>query len=53
MNDSKGGWKKVPLGALAEFRNGINYSKDNFGKGVKVINIKDFQDLSLAPFENL
>lgn len=53
MNDSKGVWKTVPLGALAEFRNGINYSKDNFGKGVKVINVKDFQDLSLAPFENL
>ena len=28
---------------IAEFRNGINYSKDNFGKGVKVINVKDVQ----------
>lgn len=53
MNDSKGGWKKVPLGTLAEFRNGINYNKDNFGKGTKVINVKDFQNLSLAPFEDL
>jgi type I restriction enzyme S subunit len=53
MKDSEGGWKKVPLETLAEFRNGINYSKDNFGKGAKVINVKDFQDLSLAPFEDL
>ena len=43
MNDLKGGWKKVPLGTLTEFRNGINYNKDNFGKGIKVINVKDFQ----------
>ncbi|OEU42993.1 hypothetical protein BGV40_06390 [Methanosarcina sp. Ant1] len=53
MKDATGDWKRVPLGTLAEFRNGINYSKDNFGKGVKVINVKDFQDLSLAPFKDL
>ncbi|WP_275414392.1 MULTISPECIES: hypothetical protein [Spirulina sp. CCY15215] len=35
-------WKTVKLGELAKFRNGINYSKDNFGKGLKVINVKDF-----------
>lgn len=49
--DSK--WDKVALGVLAEFRNGINYNKDNFGKGIKVINVKDFQDYSIASFESL
>jgi len=49
--DSK--WAKVALGVLAELRNGINYNKDNFGKGIKVINVKDFQDYSIASFEGL
>ena len=46
-------WETLALGNLAEFRNGINYNKDNFGRGIKVINVKDFQDYSIASFENL
>ncbi len=46
-------WETVALGNLAEFRNGINYNKDNFGRGIKVINVKDFQDYSIASFEDL
>ncbi len=45
--------KTVRLGTLADFRNGINYNKDNFGKGIRVINVKDFQDYSVAKFDDL
>lgn len=30
------GWKYSKLGKLADFKNGLNYSKENFGKGIKV-----------------
>ena len=30
------------LGKLGGLRNGLNYSKANFGQGLKVINVKDF-----------
>jgi type I restriction enzyme S subunit len=46
-------WKRVPLGSIAKFRNGINYSKSNFGTGIKVINVKDFQDRTIIPVEDL
>ena len=46
-------WETLALGNLAEFRNGINYNKNNFGRGIKVINVKDFQDYSIASFKNL
>lgn len=35
---------KRKLGELGEFRNGLNYSKENFGSGLKVISVKDFGD---------
>lgn len=35
---------KRKLGELGEFRNGLNYSKENFGTGLKVISVKDFGD---------
>ena len=53
MTDLSVHWKVVPFGSLAAFKNGVNYSKANFGKGIKIINVKDFQDYSLAKFDNL
>ena len=32
------------LGELGELRNGLNYSRANFGRGLKVIGVKDFGD---------
>jgi type I restriction enzyme, S subunit len=46
-------WPVVRLGEIAEFRNGINYNKDNFGTGLKVINVKDFQDHLIADLSDL
>ena len=36
------GWHILPLGELAEFRNGLNFSKDDDGEEIKVITIPDF-----------
>jgi type I restriction enzyme S subunit len=46
-------WPTVRLGDIAEFRNGMNYNKTNFGTGLKVINVKDFQDRLIADFHDL
>jgi type I restriction enzyme S subunit len=37
-------WSIVELGDLAEFRNGINYNQNNFGTGIKVIGVVNFQN---------
>jgi type I restriction enzyme, S subunit len=46
-------WKYVPLGSIGKFRNGINYNKSNFGTGIKVVNVKDFQDRIIIPVRDL
>ena len=46
-------WPTVPLGTLAEFRNGVNYNKANFGTGIKLIGVSDFQDHVRASFDQL
>ncbi|HST51845.1 MAG TPA: restriction endonuclease subunit S [Pyrinomonadaceae bacterium] len=47
------GWQTVKLGDIAQFRNGLNYTKENFGRGLKVINVKDFQNHLIASYGNL
>ena len=34
-------WNKTYLGELLEFKNGINASKEHYGKGIKFINVLD------------
>lgn len=46
-------WQEIELGQIAEFRNGVNYTKENFGRGVRVINVKDFQDYSTPRYDEL
>lgn len=46
-------WSEIALGEVAEFRNGLNYTKANEGKGIKVINVKDFQDYFYPKYETL
>lgn len=47
------GWLEKPLGTLAEFRNGINYTKGSKGEHVKVVGVKDFQKSFWVPLEDL
>lgn len=49
----KNNWRRVQLGALTEFRNGVNFSKENFGTGIKVIGVSDFQSNVRATFDQL
>jgi type I restriction enzyme, S subunit len=47
------GWVEKPLGALAAFRNGINYTQDSKGERVKVVGVKDFQRSFWVPSRDL
>ena len=47
------GWAHVELGEVAGFRNGINYNKQNFGKGIPVISVKDFWERSFPQYDSL
>ncbi|MBK8905353.1 MAG: restriction endonuclease subunit S [Anaerolineaceae bacterium] len=49
----KTGWPITKLGNIAEFRNGINYNKDNAGVGIKVIGVGDFQNYTFPRFDTL
>lgn len=54
LNDTgKIAWPKKLLGEFAEFRNGLNYTKDNEGGGLKVINVKDFGDRLFPDYDTL
>ena len=46
-------WPMRLLGELAEFRNGVNYDKNSFGVGVKVVGVKDFQDYTKPRYAEL
>ena len=34
----------IPLGAIADFRNGVNFAASQRGHGIPILNVKDFQD---------
>jgi type I restriction enzyme, S subunit len=46
-------WPTKRLGDLAEFRNGVNYSKSSFGEGVKVVGVSAFQDYTKPRYAEL
>jgi len=37
-------WETINLGEIAEFKNGLNFNRDQYGQGVKYISVADFQD---------
>jgi type I restriction enzyme S subunit len=47
------GWVEKPLGELATFRNGINFTKSSRGESVKIVGVKDFQQNFWAPLDEL
>ena len=53
MTTSGANWTIVSLGELAEFRNGLNFSKESYGSGLKVIGIPDFQDYVTPRYSEL
>ena len=46
-------WSASALGELADFRNGINFTKTSKGKQVRVLGVKDFRNHFHAPDQGL
>lgn len=46
-------WEMKRLGDLLEFKNGINASKEQYGKGVKFINVLDILNNDFITYENI
>ena len=42
-----------PLGDIASFRNGVNFTKSSKGKVVRIVGVKDFQNRFAVPTEGL
>lgn len=53
MTSTTGKWERICFGEVAEFRNGLNFTKDSFGKGVKVIGVGDFQDYTVPRYNEI
>jgi type I restriction enzyme S subunit len=47
------GWVEKPLGSVATFRNGINYTKDSRGESIKIVGVRSFQKNFSAPLDDL
>lgn len=46
-------WKKAILGDLAEFRNGLNFTKGSRGERVKIVGVRNFQNNFSVPMDDL
>lgn len=46
-------WTEIRLEEIADFRNGVNFTNDSFGTGIKVINVSDFKDRMYPEYESL
>jgi type I restriction enzyme, S subunit len=46
-------WRTVKLGSLGEFRNGVNFSREEEGPGIPILKVKDFGNRVLAPTHGL
>ena len=46
-------WEKVKLGEVASFSNGVNFGKQYYGKGIKLINVSDFGNRISPDFSTL
>ncbi|WIF66885.1 restriction endonuclease subunit S [Metapseudomonas otitidis] len=47
------GWVEKPLGELATFRNGINFTKSSRGESIRILGVKNFQNSFWAPLDEL
>ncbi|MEZ9782138.1 restriction endonuclease subunit S [Vibrio cyclitrophicus] len=48
------GWERTSFGMLAEFRNGLNFTKSDQGEAIKIVGVADFKDhSSLSSLDNL
>ncbi|NMT56244.1 hypothetical protein HKB02_01015, partial [Vibrio parahaemolyticus] len=47
------GWVDAKLGDLAEFKNGLNFSKSSKGELINVVGVKDFSGNFNVPYNQL
>ena len=47
------GWELKTFGELAEFRNGINFTKSSKGNEIKIVGVRDFQKNFWAPLDDI
>jgi type I restriction enzyme, S subunit len=47
------GWVSRTLGDIAEFKNGLNFTRQSKGQTLKIVGVGDFQDLSVVPVQSL
>ncbi|MEL5546735.1 restriction endonuclease subunit S [Serratia nevei] len=40
------GWTKTLLGDVMEFKNGLNFTKDDTGEAIKIVGVANFKDLN-------
>lgn len=48
-----GEWEETPLKQLLSFKNGLNASKEKYGKGTKFINVSDILNNDFLTYENI
>lgn len=46
-------WDKKTLGAIAEFKNGLNFTKSSKGEKIRIVGVKDFQSHFWVPIDEL
>ncbi|TXJ23318.1 MAG: restriction endonuclease subunit S, partial [Chitinophagaceae bacterium] len=49
----EGEWEEKRLGNLLELKNGINASKEQYGEGVKFINVLDILNNDFITYDNI
>lgn len=47
------GWVEKRLGDLAEFKNGLNFTRQSKGQTLRMVGVGDFQDNSVVPADSL
>ena len=48
-----GEWEEKKLGEILEFKNGVNASKEQYGKGIKFINVLDILNNDFITYNNI
>lgn len=46
-------WEEKKLGEISEFKNGLNYSQDEYGNKIKLLGVRHFQKNIIAPIDDL
>lgn len=51
--DIDSNWEMVELGEIADFKNGLNFSKESTGEKIKILGVSHFKNNLMAPISEL